>query len=270
MSEYNNDFSEFLNNTTSMQPLLELFESVMALPDESLSNETVANISAAAKGAITPALKKESVAAMVRGFEEQELTRGRAEYAVEMTKNEFNDYIEALKPSVLKRAIIGSVLNELYDVFDMALDRYHNYNIDLLISLEEGAIAPTYAHDTDACADLYAMETITLPAHSLSNMVKTGVHIALPEGWMAFIFPRSSMGLKTGLRLSNSAGIIDADYRGQLGVVYDNISDSDYTIKAGDRIAQLMIAPSYRFKARITQELPETERGEGGFGSTGV
>ena len=75
--------------------------------------------------------------------------------------------------------------------------------------------------------------------------------------------------MKTGLRLSNSIGIIDADYRGEIGVIYDNISDSDYTIKAGDRIAQMWVERVERFKPVIVDTLPTTERGDGGFGSTG-
>ena len=129
---------------------------------------------------------------------------------------------------------------------------------------------PTYAHESDAAADLYAKEKQIIPAHSISNMINTGVKIALPEGWMAMIFPRSSIGAKTGLRLSNSCGIIDSTYRGNLGILYDNISDSDYTIEEGDRIAQLLIMPSYHFRAELVDKVPDTVRGEGGFGSTGV
>ena len=69
---------------------------------------------------------------------------------------------------------------------------------------------PTYAHESDAAADLYAADEITIPANSISNLVRTGVHIALPENWTAIVVPRSSIGMKTGLRLSNSQGIIDS------------------------------------------------------------
>ena len=96
------------------------------------------------------------------------------------------------------------------------------------------------------------------------------MHIALPENWVMMIDPRSSIGLKSGLRLSNSIGIIDEDYRGEIGILYDNLSDSDYEIKAGDRIAQCWVQPVYRFKPVEVVTLPETERGEGGFGSTGA
>ena len=112
-------------------------------------------------------------------------------------------------------------------------------------------------------------EDMVIPAHSLSNKVHTGVRIALPENWVFFLDPRSSIGAKTGLRLSNSLGVIDEEYRGEVIVLYDNISDSDYEIKAGDRIAQGWPQPVYRFKAVVVDSLPDTERGEGGFGSTG-
>ena len=142
--------------------------------------------------------------------------------------------------------------------------------IELPIQLEEGAHVPTYAHVTDAAADLYALETTILEGNSLGNKIRTGVKIQLPEGWVAMIFPRSSIGAKTALRLSNSAGIIDSSYRGELGVLYDNISDTPHAINAGDRIAQLLVMPSYRFKANIVDSLEDSDRGEGGFGSTGT
>ena len=114
-----------------------------------------------------------------------------------------------------------------------------------------------------------ALEDTIIPAHSLSNLVHTGLRIALPENWVFMLDPRSSIGFKSGLRLSNSIGIIDEDYRGEIGVLYDNISDSDYEIKAGDRIAQCWVQPVHRFRPVEVDILPATTRGEGGFGSTG-
>ena len=84
------------------------------------------------------------------------------------------------------------------------------------------------------------------------------------------IFPRSSIGAKTPFRLSNSVGIIDSGYRGDLGVLYDNTSDADSYIHKGDRIAQLLVMPSYRFQAKVVDSLEDSDRGEGGFGSTGI
>ena len=105
----------------------------------------------------------------------------------------------------------------------------------------------------------------------MSTINVYGVRNALEaEGWLAMILPRSSMGVKTPLRLSNSVGLIDSGYRGELGVIYDNTSDNDYQISAGDRIAQLLVMPSYRFKAQVVDVLVDSDRGEGGFGSSGA
>ena len=136
--------------------------------------------------------------------------------------------------------------------------------------LEEGAQVPTYAHDDDAAADMYAFEDITIQPHTHGTPVGTGVHIQLPEGWVAFVLPRSSMGAKTPLRLSNSVGVIDSGYRGEVRAIYDNISDDPYEIHKGDRIAQMLVMPSYRFKANVVDSLTDSDRGEGGFGSTGT
>jgi dUTP pyrophosphatase len=219
--------------------------------------------------AVPPEVKQESITNLVRVFEDQGYTRAKAQSALNVTKQELNNYINSLNPSSKQQTLLNNLLNNFYEIFDAAIEQYHNYNIILPIKLGENAISPTYAHPTDAGADLYAAETITIPAHSLSNMIKTNVHIALPEGWAALVVPRSSIGLKTGLRLSNSIGLIDEEYRGQIGVIYDNISDSDYTINVGDRIAQLIVIPAYHFKPEIVSELSSSDRGEDGFGSSG-
>jgi dUTP pyrophosphatase len=101
------------------------------------------------------------------------------------------------------------------------------------------------------------------------KLLPTGLYIELPIGYEAQIRPRSGLALKRGLTVLNTPGTIDADYRGEIGVIYDNISDSDYTIKAGDRIAQMWVERVERFKPVTVDILPATERGEGGFGSTG-
>ena len=149
------------------------------------------------------------------------------------------------------------------------VEKYHSYSIELPIKLEDGAQVPTYAHDTDAAADIYALDDTLIQANTFSNKLRTGVSIQLPEGWLALILPRSSIGAKTPLRLSNSVGLIDSGYRGELGVLYDNTSDNDVKIKKGDRIAQLLVMPSYRFKAQKVDILGASDRGIQGFGSTG-
>ena len=268
----NNDIMNFTNiieNNDNLKPMVDAIEQIMEIPEENLNDETVEVIIGMTQGAFTKRMRDVSIDELIKNFEEENLTHAMAVDRIETTKTVIQEAIDTLKPSEKKRQILEGIFTIFYDIFDDVIERYHNYNIILPIKLDEGAITPTYAHDTDACADLYAADDITLSAHTFSNMVRTGVHIALPEGWMAMIFPRSSIGAKTQNRLSNSVGIIDSEYRGQLGVLYDNLSDSDYEIKAGDRVAQMLVMPSYKFKANVVDILPTSNRGEGGFGSTG-
>jgi len=263
------DLADSLSTEEQARPLLDMIEQIMTIPEENLNEETVDVISGMIKGALTPRIREESIKDVLRGFENDNLTRAEAADFVAQNKAAIQEAIDELKPSPNKRALFDATFDFFYDVFDEAFARYHSYAFELPVKLEDGGQMPTYAHDTDACADIYASKDTIIPAHSISNKVPTGLKIALPEGWVAKIAPRSSIGAKTGLRLSNSIGIIDADYRGEIGVLYDNISDSDYEIKAGDRIAQVWVERVERFKPVLVDILPATERGEGGFGSTG-
>lgn len=131
--------------------------------------------------------------------------------------------------------------------------------------------APFYASEGAAGMDLPACidEPLTIKARSREK-VPTGIAIALPSSdYVALVYVRSSLGFKKGVTLSNSVGVIDSDYRGQIFVSLNNLSDEDYTIQPGERIAQLIVTPVVIPEIEVTDELPSTERGEGGFGSTG-
>lgn len=263
------DTFNMFSNIDGFQPLNQLLETIMNLDDATLNDEVIEVFTGVIKGAFPVQLQERMITNLVNDFKSERLNRTTVAETVANAKQGFVELINNLHPSEYKRKILENLFNIFNDIFDRAAEAYHAADIVLPIKLDKGAYMPTYAHEDDAAADLYALEDMVLPAHSISNMIKTGVHIGLPEGWMAMIFPRSSIGAKTGLRLSNSAGIIDQSYLGGLGVIYDNISDSDYTIHAGDRIAQLLVMPSYRFKAEQVDSLGTTERGENGFGSTG-
>ena len=269
MEFQNINFSNLMTENEDLQPLNQLLTSIMDIPEESLNENTVDVLAGMIKGSFTESVREQAINATVQNFREEGYTKSEVNSITESLKNEFSELISSLHPSAYKEQLLKDIFNIFIEIFEEARTRFGFYDIVLPIKLEDGAQMPTYAHDTDAAADLYAADAVTIPAHSISNMVRTGVHIALPQGWMAMIFPRSSIGLNTGLRLSNSAGIIDSEYRGALGVLYDNVSDSDYTINAGDRIAQLMIFPSYRFNPQTVDILPVSERGENGFGSSG-
>ena len=263
------NFSELLEQTPGLEPLTNLITEVMSLPEESLNDDTVEVITKMVISSLDESTKNESVKSVMRGFEDAQFSKQMARNSIETTKSEINSFIDSLSPSKYKHQIINQIFDLFYEIFDLAVEQYHNFSIELPIKLDEGAQMPIYAHESDACADLSALEETTIPAHSFGNKVKTGVHLQLPEGWQARALPRSSIGAKTPLRMSNSCAVIDTAYTGDVTILFDNISDSDYTINAGDRIAQLWIEPIYRFKAIQVDELQETERNDAGFGSTG-
>ena len=130
---------------------------------------------------------------------------------------------------------------------------------------------PAYATAQSAGMALRANLAEPIVLHPLERrLIPTGLHIALPEGYEAQVRPRSGLALKHGLTVLNSPGTIDADYRGEIGVVLVNLSQDDFVVNDGERIAQLVIA-RYEQVALVTVEtLDETERGEGGYGHTGV
>ena len=240
--------------------------------DETLLTEEMMNtLITSVDQQFSPALVEQSINQIVKNLEDQGLNKQEAKEAMKALANTMHNmvYNEAQYEGN-KKKLVDIVMDKMFAIFNTAVDKFHSYSIELPLTVAEGAQVPTYAHDTDAAADLYAMDTMVIQGNSLGNKIRTGVKIQLPEGWLAMIIPRSSIGAKTPLRLSNSVGLIDSGYRGELGVLYDNISDTPYTINAGDRIAQLLVMPSHRFKAKVVDILADSDRGEGGFGSSGA
>lgn len=131
------------------------------------------------------------------------------------------------------------------------------------------ADVPAYAHPGDAGADLTSAESVRLEPGQRA-LVGTGVRVALPEGYAAFVVPRSGLAAKHGITVVNSPGTVDAGYRGEIKVALLNTDTSEaYEIAPGDRIAQLIVMPVTRARFLPVDALPDSVRGEGGFGSTG-
>ena len=131
--------------------------------------------------------------------------------------------------------------------------------------------APFYATPGSAAMDLHACvdQAVTIPAGGRA-VIPTGLAIALPSAdYVALVFARSGLGIKHGVAPANCVGVIDSDYRGEVLVGLQNSGREDYTVSPGDRIAQLMITPVVQARVRLVDQLDETERGAGGFGSTG-
>lgn len=144
--------------------------------------------------------------------------------------------------------------------------------LDVLLApvggLEPGSL-PSYAHPGDAGADLRSAESLTLRSGQRA-LIATGVSIALPEGYAAFVVPRSGLAAKHGITVVNSPGTVDAGYRGEIKVTLLNTdARTPFEISVGDRIAQLIVMPVVRATFIPVDTLPESVRGAGGFGSTG-
>lgn len=143
--------------------------------------------------------------------------------------------------------------------------------MDLKIKLlTKTAKLPVYATPGAAAADIFAdiSEPLTLKA-GCRALIPTGLAVQVEENSAVFIFARSGLAVRQGITLSNCVGVVDSDYRGEVKVGLFNSSGEDYTVKPGERIAQLAVMPVSRPRLTVCEELEQTARGEGGFGSTG-
>ena len=134
--------------------------------------------------------------------------------------------------------------------------------------IHPNAVLPAYAHPSDAGMDIRSVADMTVPARGRA-LVPTGLVVLLPPLYEAQVRPRSGLALKHGITVLNTPGTIDSGYRGEIGVILFNSSDVDFQVKKGDRVAQVVIAPVTQPVIEEAQEIDETDRGAGGFGSTG-
>ncbi|MGN0329052.1 MAG: dUTP diphosphatase [Lachnospira sp.] len=137
--------------------------------------------------------------------------------------------------------------------------------------LTPNAIVPTYGTAYAAGADLYSgMDSAVTVKPGTTEFIKTGIAMEIPEGLVGLIYARSGMACKKGLAPANKVGVIDSDYRGELIVALHNHSQADVTVEPGERVAQIVLAPYITADFNEVEELSDTVRGEGGFGSTGT
>lgn len=139
-----------------------------------------------------------------------------------------------------------------------------------LKKLNDRAVVPTYGSPFSAGGDLYsAEESEVVIGPGKTAMIGTGLVMEIPEGYVGLIYARSGLATKRGLAPANKVGVIDSDYRGEIKVALYNQSDAPQAVAAGERIAQIVIAPFLHAEYEVKETLSDTERGEGGFGSTG-
>ena len=134
--------------------------------------------------------------------------------------------------------------------------------------LHEDAVIPTYANDGDAGFDFYVIGGGKIRAGE-TKLFKTGLAMAIPKGYELQVRSRSGLSLKAQIVVLNAPGTIDAGYRGEIGIILTNFSEKEYTVKKGDRVAQGVLNEVPRAKFHVVEDLPDSDRGQGGFGSSG-
>lgn len=166
-----------------------------------------------------------------------------------------------------KELLLYLLENTTEKLYELALNPRQRIEVTIE-KINDNAKIPEYAHPSDAGCDVFSAEAVTINANE-TKIVKTGIRVAIPAGYEIQIRPRSGLSAKTGLRVANAPGTIDSMYRGEIGVILHNTSSEPYTVEIGDKIAQMVIAQSPMIKWVENKIDTDTDRGEGGFGSTG-
>lgn len=231
---------------------MNLITEIVAIPDDALNADRVESIIGAMNGAITEKQREQVIVELAKKMEQHP-----EEDTVEVFKETRDALLEELDSvSKEKQTLISGIFDILVSLAEEAKDRAGNYATVVKFELcREGAKLPTYAHDTDAGCDIYAPEDVVIPAGALGFKVDTGLKMAMRSGWALMIYPRSGLSMKTGLRISNSIGCCDCQYRDEIGVLFDNLAKEDYTIHAGDRIAQFVLEPVHQFKGEMVESV---------------
>ena len=260
----------FENDTNS---ILELIDAINEVEDESFTEEAAGIIIDASlkrfEKELTPDnIKKMYVEAVSRGMTKDDIIAGR---------NDVKEKVDAIVneagfTNVYKTQVLSAILNALVSLYDKVIERFGNYVTTVYFEKTiDTAKLPTYAHEEDACCDVYCPEEVVIPAGARGFKVNTGLKAAIPMDYELLVRARSGISMKTPLRISNGQGTIDENYLGPICVLFDNISNEDYTINVNDRIAQLALKPVYRFKSEFVdsvEDIKTSTRGEGGFGSS--
>ena len=237
------------------------FIAMLSLPDEKFE-------------AVYPELKNRFDAVFKsNGFQRETIQNlaGISYESIKEEETEVRNFLEEIKAEETlsehkKELFIKLIENSMLASFEFA--KLPRERVEVKVEkLDPDVQLPTYAHPTDAGADIYSNEIITIESGE-TKVVHTGIKVAIPIGYSILIYPRSGMSLRTGLRVANSVGVVDSDYRDEVGVIITNTAKEPYTINKGDRIAQMIIAAAPMI-TWTEEKLDTTNRGAG-FGSSGI
>lgn len=256
--------NKFANMPTLDKDSSAQFLALLELPDEQFDAVYPTFKDNFAKVFSTPDFQRQlmSQLAVMPQVDLEDEKRGIKEFMAEIDED------GSLSPN--KKDLIHTMFYSTVELIEQLLESGREQVTVKITKLNPDAVIPTYAHPTDCGADISAVETVDIAPHS-TVIVKTGIAVGIPAGYEIQVRPRSGLSLKTPLRIANAPGTIDADYRGEVGIIITNTGDEAYVINKFDKVAQLVIAPTPKIKwqeVATVKDLGSTERGEGGFGST--
>ena len=255
------------------QVILDLIDALDSIEDENFTKEAAELLTDVTLKRFNEELTPENIKKAYRGA----IVKGMTKEDVIAARNDIKDKVdeiveEAGFANVYKTQVLNDILGALVSLYDKVIERFGNYVTTVYFEKTiDTAKLPTYAHEEDACCDVYCPEEVVIPAGTRGFKVNTGLKAAIPMDYELLVRARSGISMKTPLRISNGQGTIDESYLGPICVLFDNISNEDYTINVNDRIAQLALKPVYRFKSEFVnsvEDIKTSTRGEGGFGSS--
>ena len=260
----------FPQTDKATEKILELIEGIIELPDEAIDQNQVEVILGMIRGGITPKMREESIIALLDEMKTKSYSECKE--MIEIMDEAANGLIEELEiTNEDKQNLIHGIFGIFTELAQEAFERLEGYDTVVHFQLvHPNAKIPTYAHDTDAGADVYVPEDVIIAPGARGQRVDTGFKMAMAPGWYMAVCPRSGLSYKTTMRIANTPGTLDCDYRDNVGILIDNLSDETIVIHAGDRIAQFILHPVHRFKGVVTDDVNQIgENRGGGFGSTG-
>lgn len=265
-------------NTNFAENDLELFVNtiteILDFPDEVINETNIEEIEKVMMASLSGAEKEQAIRETVAKMKAQNYTKEMTYEMIaefESSLKDISEEVANLTSNPYKIRIINKIFEMLGNIINEAVEKFLGHDTIVYFELvHPNAKIPTYAHDTDAGADVYAPEDVIIAPGARGQKVDTGFKMAMAPGWYMAVCPRSGLSYKTTMRIANTPGTVDADYRDNVGILIDNLSDETIVIKAGDRIAQFILHPVYRFKGVATEDVNQIgENRGGGFGSTG-
>ena len=265
------------NELMSGQNITDAIQDMMNIPDSFFKASTGREM---INGVLKQIDVQEMAKIQAKEFRDNGMSYAQVVVACAEMQREIRDLIEAFEEQDIiaaKKVFLQEIFSKFLDLPEYLLKDYPKYDAEILTELcHPNAKLPAYAHEDDGGADVYAIEDIIIQVGE-TVLIPTGLKMAIPKGWMVSVRPRSSLSLKTGLRIANAPGTIDANYLAEVGIIAFNTGSESVKINSGDRIAQFILERAYKAEfvptndvTKHTTENRANESGEQGFGSTGV